>query len=72
MNKVRTRGLDKANKVFLMTAVAYNLRKYLRFNARWVNEKIVAIANSILQSLKDYFFGCLFQSKAIPIIILSK
>lgn len=72
MNKVRTRGLDKANKVFLITAVAYNLRKYLRFNAKWVNEKIVAVANSILQSLKDYFFGCLFQSKAIPIIILSK
>ena len=31
MRKVNTRGINKANKVMLMAAMAYNLKKYLKF-----------------------------------------
>lgn len=32
LRKVNTRGLQQANKVLLMAAVAYNIKKYLKFN----------------------------------------
>lgn len=32
MRKVNTRGIQQANKVMLMAAIAYNLKKYLNFN----------------------------------------
>jgi hypothetical protein len=32
MRKVNTRGIHQANKVMLMAAIAYNLKKYLNFN----------------------------------------
>lgn len=32
MRKVNTRGIHQANKVMLMAAIAYNLKKYLKFN----------------------------------------
>lgn len=32
MQKVNTRGIHQANKVMLMAAIAYNLKKYLKFN----------------------------------------
>lgn len=32
MRKVNTRGIQQANKVMLMAAMAYNLKKYLKFN----------------------------------------
>ena len=32
MHKVNTRGIQQANKVMLMAAMAYNLKKYMKFN----------------------------------------
>ncbi|MCP3683107.1 MAG: IS1182 family transposase, partial [bacterium] len=40
MRKVNTRGIHQANKVMLMAAIAYNLKKYLRFNKGKVLEMI--------------------------------
>jgi hypothetical protein len=39
MNRVNTRGIDKANKVILMSAMAYNLKKYLKFIKKEVRTK---------------------------------
>ena len=33
MRKVNTRGINNANKVMLMAAVAYNIKKYLKFTS---------------------------------------
>ncbi len=38
MRKVNTRGIQQANKVMLMAAMAYNLKKYLKFNKGKVME----------------------------------
>jgi len=34
MRKINTRGIESANKVMLMAAMAYNLRKFMKFNNR--------------------------------------
>lgn len=34
LRKINTRGLDKANKVMLMSAMAYNIKKYMKFVER--------------------------------------
>jgi len=39
MRKVNTIGIHQANKVMLMVATAYNLKKYLKFEARKVKSK---------------------------------
>jgi transposase len=36
MRKVNTRGINNANKQFLMAAIAYNLKKYLKFETKRV------------------------------------
>ena len=36
MRRVNTRGLEQANKCMLMAAVAYNLKKLLKFTTRKV------------------------------------
>lgn len=38
LRKINTRGLKKANKVMLMSAMAYNIKKYLKFIERPVLE----------------------------------
>jgi transposase len=37
MNKVSARGIDSAHKSMLMAAIAYNLKKYMKYNPRIVN-----------------------------------
>ena len=37
MSKVNTRGIDLAHKSMLMAAIAFNLKKYMKFNPRIVN-----------------------------------
>lgn len=46
MRKVNTRGIHQANKVMLMAAMAYNLKKYLKFN----RGKVVEMANEAFLS----------------------
>lgn len=60
MRRVNTRGIKQANKIMLMAAIAYNLKKYLRFQRKAVHRKAVAMVNSfdstlsaiLLQSVK--------------------
>jgi transposase len=51
MRKVYTRGINNANKIMLMSAAAYNLKKYLKFERKLVNagtksENSVRFSNS--------------------------
>ena len=61
MRRVNTRGLQQANKCMLMAAVAYNLKKLLK----WQGKKANTMVNSIEKSLKKTFL-LLFHILAIP------
>jgi transposase len=37
MNKVNTRGIELAHKCMLMAAIAYNLKKYMKYSPRIIN-----------------------------------
>jgi len=63
MKKVRTIGLANANKIFLMTAVAYNLKKYIRFNINRANEKLEAAIKLFASSLKQYLLSLTHKIK---------
>lgn len=60
MRKVNTRGIHQANKVMLMAAMAYNLKKYMKFN----KGKVVKMANeaysSILSKIDRLSFHLIF------------
>jgi len=59
MRRVNTRGIDQANKCIIMSAVAYNLKKLLKWQSRKINVmamvKIKETKNT-LQMLFFYFF----------------
>ena len=57
MRRVNTRGLGQANKCMLMAAIAYNLKKLLKFTTKKVQTNIQAM-QVILQAL--------FLSKTCP------
>lgn len=64
MRKVNTRGIHQANKVMLMAAVAYNLKKYVKFSGN----KVITMAN---QSLFSFFLNSgLFRFKLSPTVDL--
>lgn len=43
MRRVNTRGIEQANKCMLMAAIAYNLKKLLKFTARKVQSNVQAM-----------------------------
>ncbi len=47
MRRVNTRGLRQANKCMLMAAVAYNLKKLLKFTAKKVNAAVKAMQQKL-------------------------
>jgi len=47
MRKINTRGLKNANKVMLMAAMAYNLKKYLKFT----KNEVETVANQVREAL---------------------
>jgi transposase len=58
MRKLFTRGIKQANKVMLLSAVAYNLKKYLKFIQKRVESKTqtqVAILSAFTASIMAYF-----------------
>lgn len=55
MRKVNTRGIDLAHKSMLMSAIAYNLKKYMKYYPRIINLKVESASNSIE---KFYNFLC--------------
>jgi len=57
MRKINTRGIESANKVMLMAAVAYNLKKLLKYNSGKRSAKvlsgIVRAINGLITYLKE-------------------
>ena len=49
MRKVNTIGLRQANKVMHLSAVAYNLKKYLKFIQKLAKSNAKALANYFLE-----------------------
>jgi hypothetical protein len=61
LRKINTRGIEKANEVMLMSAVAYNLKKYLKFVEKKV--KIIAIAKGNIASHFNGLFEVVFLNQ---------
>ena len=55
MRRVNTRGMKQANKCMLMAAVAYNLKKLMKFTTR----KVQADVKAMQQSLQNAFLAVL-------------
>jgi hypothetical protein len=51
MRKVNTRGISNANKGMLMAAMAYNLKKYLKFS----QERVETAVNLAKRSHEHYY-----------------
>ena len=54
LRRVNTRGIEQANKCMLMAAVAYNLKKLMKWTARKVQTDVKAIQVDMHRS----FFMC--------------
>ena len=52
MKRVNTRGIELANKHVLMSAMTYNLKKYLKF----INKRAISKAIAIKAEIKSVFF----------------
>ena len=63
MRKINTRGIESANKVMLMAAMAYNLKKYMKF-------RVPDARNTALQ-IKTLFIAELEPIKAILSLFLN-
>ena len=60
MRRVNTRGIQQSNKCMLMAAIAYNLKKLLKFITRKVQTDVKAMQ----QSLHNAFFNVLYSISA--------
>ncbi|WP_316828033.1 hypothetical protein [Pedobacter miscanthi] len=68
MKKINTKGLAQANKCMTMAAVAYNLKKLLRFTERKIQVNYMAKAN-LQRIVKNSFrTACLNVSSAIVVV----
>ena len=58
MRKINTRGIESANKVMLMAAIAYNLKKFLKYrgNLRY-NHSLIRAGNNFKE-----FFAALLEN----------
>ena|SRR5436853_2299640 len=55
MRRVNTRGMKQANKCMLMAAIAYNLKKLMKFTARKVHADVKALQASLQNTLLIIF-----------------
>lgn len=58
MLKINTIGIEQANKVMHLSAIAYNLKKYLKFEQKQVKSgagilALAAFAKSVFQDLRN-------------------
>ena len=60
MRRVNTRGIKQANKCILMSAIAYNLKKLLKWEQRKINTTAIALKEATKRSL--FYFLNLHRS----------
>jgi hypothetical protein len=53
LRKINTIGLQQANKVMYLSAIAFNLKKYLKFNQKRVKSRAKAL-QSLLFKIDAY------------------
>jgi hypothetical protein len=58
LRKINTIGIKQANKVMHLSAIACNLKKYLKFDQKWVQSGmgILALA-TLVKSTLEFLFG---------------
>lgn len=56
MRRVNTRGLAQANKCMIMAAVAYNIKKFLRFSKRKVERMTMTARDKACYALHSFLF----------------
>jgi len=68
MNKVSTLGIDSAHKSMLMTAITYNLKKYMKYGPRIVNLMAGSVhtsANLLCEEAFNTFLSSIYYLKLI-------
>jgi len=53
MRKMNTIGIRQANKNMLMAAVAYNLKKYLKFEGKTLNKMIKEVKSLAIELMLE-------------------
>ena len=72
MRKINTIGIKQANKVMHMAAIAYNLKKYLKFTQKQVKSGAEKLVLAILQKTDfQNLFGTSVVHRKIAIQLLS-
>jgi hypothetical protein len=51
LRKIRTKGIEQANKCMILAATAYNLKKWMKF----INRKAVSVTNVINDNIEILF-----------------
>jgi hypothetical protein len=64
MKRLNARGLKAANKMLLLAATVYNLKKWLKFMAPKTNSKVMAM---IKTKAGEVF--CLFKSGLLKLVL---
>ncbi|MEQ8471203.1 MAG: transposase [Marinoscillum sp.] len=66
MRKVYTKGIHNANKQFIMAAIAYNLKKYLKFDKKTIQTQrgISSVLQKAINWLDLVAFHLLFSIQA--------
>ena len=59
LRKINTLGIKQANKVIHVSAMAYNLKKYLKFTKKTIKSKAKAINTLFL--IKSMFIGFIYN-----------
>ena len=72
LRKINTIGLKQANKVMHLSAIAYNLKKYLKFEQKQVKSEagsahFTALVKNTLSQLKRMILNPLEDQLIIPI-----
>lgn len=62
LRRVNTRGIKQANKCMLMAAIAYNLKKLMKFTARKVQADVKAMQVSLQNAFLTVLYSISFNS----------
>lgn len=66
MKRVNTRGIKQANKCMIMAAIAYNLKKMLKFKSKTV----MAVAMSLTPEAYGFFISMKFYSQHYKLVVV--
>lgn len=71
MNKINTRGINLAHKCMLMAAIAYNLKKYMKYSPRIVN-LMQGTVKALLNQISEGAFSAFLATANHLLLFLKK